>query len=291
MLADFHSQMLNKLSMKTTSAVFTLNDAVSKLRKLGVPIDQKLTAKMRQFDQVYKICRHLNHALLDQTLLDIDGIFEHKFEEEKFGQQSKAADENNNITIGKVQAEDVFGASGKHVHVAYSVKPKADRDSLAIAALFAAGASQRTDMNVHTTDDFLQSIDPKICFIDPDKERNKIAYPNVLLDRPTFDRRSLLCSALTRMTGNNQGIADPCLRRFDGPETSILGKWRTLGCSITIGGLFVGSIFLRKCAFLWNPHQKRGSLSGWVVTSSSPTSPRATICLVSGMIVSQKLRC
>ena len=47
--------------------------------------------------------------------------------------------------------------NGKHVLVAYIMKPKAGYDYLATAAHFAAESSTGTNVNVCTTDDFTKS--------------------------------------------------------------------------------------------------------------------------------------
>merc|ERR1719215_1598254 len=49
--------------------------------------------------------------------------------------------------------------NGKHVLVAYIMKPKAGYDYLATAAHFAAESSTGTNVNVCTTDDFTKSVD------------------------------------------------------------------------------------------------------------------------------------
>ncbi|CAE7798112.1 rbcL, partial [Symbiodinium sp. CCMP2456] len=73
--------------------------------------------------------------------------------------------------------------NGKHVLVAYIMKPKAGYDYLATAAHFAAESSTGTNVNVCTTDDFTKSVDALVYYIDPDSEEMKLAYPNLLFDR------------------------------------------------------------------------------------------------------------
>ena len=94
---------------------------------------------------------------------------------------------------------------GKHVLVAYIMKPKAGYDYLATAAHFAAESSTGTNVNVCTTDDFTKSVDALVYYIDPDNEEMKIAYPNLLFDRNIIDGRGMMCSFLTLAIGNNQG--------------------------------------------------------------------------------------
>merc|ERR1712151_1051638 len=67
--------------------------------------------------------------------------------------------------------------NGKHVLVAYIMKPKAGYDYLATAAHFAAELSTGTNVNVCTTDDFTKTVDALVYFIDPEDEECKIAYP------------------------------------------------------------------------------------------------------------------
>ena len=97
------------------------------------------------------------------------------------------------------------GRNGKHVLVAYIMKPKAGYDYLATAAHFAAESSTGTNVNVCTTDDFTKSVDALVYYIDPDNEEMKIAYPNLLFDRNITDGRAMMCSFLTLAIGNNQG--------------------------------------------------------------------------------------
>ena len=99
----------------------------------------------------------------------------------------------------------VVARNGKHVLVAYIMKPKAGYDYLATAAHFAAESSTGTNVNVCTTDDFTKSVDALVYYIDPDSEEMKIAYPNLLFDRNIIDGRAMMCSFLTLSIGNNQG--------------------------------------------------------------------------------------
>ena len=98
-----------------------------------------------------------------------------------------------------------LGRNGKHVLVAYIMKPKAGYDYLATAAHFAAESSTGTNVNVCTTDDFTKSVDALVYYIDPDNEEMKIAYPTLLFDRNITDGRGMMCSFLTLALGNNQG--------------------------------------------------------------------------------------
>merc|ERR1711972_828221 len=148
---------------------------------------------------------------------------------------------------------------GKHVLVAYIMKPKAGYDYLATAAHFAAESSTGTNVNVCTTDDFTKSVDALVYYIDPEEEEMKIAYPNLLFDRNITDGRGMMCSFLTLAIGNNQGMGDveygkiydfyfppSYLRLFDGPSCSIIDMWRILGRGTSDGGLVVGTIIKPK---------------------------------------------
>jgi len=149
--------------------------------------------------------------------------------------------------------------NGKHVLVAYIMKPKAGYDYLATAAHFAAESSTGTNVNVCTTDDFTKSVDALVYYIDPEAEEMKIAYPNLLFDRNITDGRAMMCSFLTLTIGNNQGMGDveygkiydfylppEYLRLFDGPSCNIIDMWRILGRGTSNGGLVVGTIIKPK---------------------------------------------
>jgi len=149
--------------------------------------------------------------------------------------------------------------NGKHVLVAYIMKPKAGYDYLATAAHFAAESSTGTNVNVCTTDDFTKSVDALVYYIDPENEEMKIAYPTLLFDRNIIDGRAMMCSFLTLTIGNNQGMGDveygkiydfyfppAFLRSFDGPSVNIRDMWRILGRDMKNGGLVVGTIIKPK---------------------------------------------
>ena len=155
--------------------------------------------------------------------------------------------------------EDTLIRNGKHVLVAYIMKPKAGYDYLATAAHFAAESSTGTNVNVCTTDDFTKSVDALVYYIDPDNEEMKIAYPNLLFDRNITDGRAMMCSFLTLAIGNNQGMGDveygkiydfylppAFLRLYDGPSVNVEDMWRILGRGTTNGGLVVGTIIKPK---------------------------------------------
>ena len=78
--------------------------------------------------------------------------------------------------------------------VAYIMKPKAGYDYLATAAHFAAKSSTGTNVNVCGTNDFTESMDALVYYIDPGHEEMRIAYPNLLLERNIIDGRGMTFS-------------------------------------------------------------------------------------------------
>lgn len=150
-------------------------------------------------------------------------------------------------------------AAGRHVLVAYVMRPKPGYGYLETAAHFAAESSTGTNVEVSTTDDFTRGVDALVYEIDPDKELMKIAYPVDLFDRNITDGRAMICSFLTLCIGNNQGMGDveyakmhdfyvppDYLRLFDGPSTTIADMWRVLGRPHVDGGFIVGTIIKPK---------------------------------------------
>ncbi|GKY86243.1 ribulose-bisphosphate carboxylase [Sinisalibacter aestuarii] len=150
-------------------------------------------------------------------------------------------------------------AGGRHVLVAYIMKPKAGYGYLETAAHFAAESSTGTNVEVSTTDDFTRGVDALVYEIDPDKEEMKIAYPIELFDRNIIDGRAMLASFLTLAIGNNQGMGDveyakmydfwlppAYLRLFDGPSMNIEDMWRVLERPMQNGGMVVGTIIKPK---------------------------------------------
>lgn len=157
-----------------------------------------------------------------------------------------------------LKEEDLL-AGGRHVLVAYIMKPKEGYGYLETAAHFAAESSTGTNVEVSTTDDFTRGVDALVYEIDEAKEITKIAYPIELFDRNMIDGRAMLASFLTLTIGNNQGMGDVTyakmhdfyvppayLRLFDGPSTTIKDLWRVLGRSVVDGGFIVGTIIKPK---------------------------------------------
>ncbi len=156
--------------------------------------------------------------------------------------------------------EEALIAGGRHVLVAYIMKPKAGYGGyLETAAHFAAESSTGTNVEVSTTDDFTRGVDALVYEIDEAKELMKIAYPIELFDRNIIDGRAMLASFLTLAIGNNQGMGDveyakmydfyvppAYLRLFDGPSMNIEDMWRVLGRPMQDGGMVVGTIIKPK---------------------------------------------
>ncbi len=167
-------------------------------------------------------------------------------------------DQSNRYARLDLREEDLI-AAGRHVLVAYIMRPKPGYGYLETAAHFAAESSTGTNVEVSTTDDFTRGVDALVYEIDPDRELMKIAYPIDLFDRNITDGRAMICSFLTLAIGNNQGMGDveyakmhdfwvppALLRLFDGPPTTISDLWRVLGRPHVDGGFIVGTIIKPK---------------------------------------------
>ena len=167
-------------------------------------------------------------------------------------------DQSNRYARLDLKETDLI-AGGRHVLVAYIMKPKAGHGYLETAAHFAAESSTGTNVDVSTTDDFTRGVDALVYDIDPEQELMKIAYPVDLFDRNITDGRAMICSFLTLAIGNNQGMGDveyakmhdfyvppDYLRLFDGPSTTIADMWRVLGRPHVDGGFVVGTIIKPK---------------------------------------------
>ncbi len=145
---------------------------------------------------------------------------------------------------------------GKHVLVAYHMKPKAGFGGFVeTAAHFAAESSTGTNVEVSTTDAFTRGVDAIVYEADESRELIKLAYPVELFDRNITDGRAMIASFLTLAIGNNQGMGDveyakmhdfyfppEFLRLFDGPATTIADLWRVLERPHVDGGFIVGTI-------------------------------------------------
>jgi len=154
-----------------------------------------------------------------------------------------------------LREEDLI-RDGRHVLVAYHMKPKAGFGGyVETAAHFAAESSTGTNVEVSTTDAFTRGVDAIVYEADEARELIKLAYPVELFDRNITDGRAMIASFLTLAIGNNQGMGDveyakmhdfffppEYLRLFDGPATTISDLWRVLGRPHVDGGFIVGTI-------------------------------------------------
>jgi len=155
--------------------------------------------------------------------------------------------------------EDELIAAGKHILVAYKMKPKTGHGYLEAAAHFAAESSTGTNVEVCTTDDFTKGVDALVYHIDEATEDMRIAYPLELFDRNVTDGRMMIVSFLTLTIGNNQGMGDieygqmidfyvppRAIQLFDGPAKDISDLWRMLGRPVVDGGYISGTIIKPK---------------------------------------------
>ncbi len=166
-----------------------------------------------------------------------------------------ALDQSNRYVNLDLNEQDLI-AAGRHVLVAYHMKPKPGFGNfIETAAHFAAESSTGTNVEVSTTDAFTRGVDALVYAVDEAKELIKLAYPVELFDRNITDGRAMIASFLTLAIGNNQGMGDveyakmydfyfppEYLRLFDGPATTIADMWRVLGRPHVNGGFIVGTI-------------------------------------------------
>jgi len=169
-----------------------------------------------------------------------------------------ALDQSSRYSDLSLKEEDLI-AGGKHILVAYKMKPKAGHGYLEAASHFAAESSTGTNVEVSTTDDFTKGVDALVYFIDEAAEDMRIAYPLELFDRNITDGRMMIVSFLTMAIGNNQGMGDiengqmidiffppRAIQLFDGPAKDISDLWRILGRPIENGGYIAGTIIKPK---------------------------------------------
>jgi len=167
-------------------------------------------------------------------------------------------DQSSRYADLSLKEEDLI-AGGKHILVAYKMKPAEGYDYLATAAHFAAESSTGTNVEVSTTDDFTKGVDALVYHIDEETEDMRIAYPLELFDRNVTDGRMMLVSFLTLAIGNNQGMGDVAhakmidfwvprrvIELFDGPAKDISDLWRILGRPVKDGGYIAGTIIKPK---------------------------------------------
>jgi ribulose-bisphosphate carboxylase large chain len=169
-----------------------------------------------------------------------------------------ALDQSARYSDLSLKEEDLI-AGGKHILVAYMMKPKAGHGYLEAAAHFAAESSTGTNVEVSTTDDFTKGVDALVYHIDEATEDMRIAYPMELFDRNVIDGRMMMVSFLTLTIGNNQGMGDieygkmidfwvppRAIQLFDGPSKDISDLWRILGRPVVDGGYIAGTIIKPK---------------------------------------------
>jgi len=157
-----------------------------------------------------------------------------------------------------LKEEDLI-EGGKHILVAYRMKPVDGVGYLEAASHFAAESSTGTNVEVSTTDDFTKGVDALVYHIDEASEDMRIAYPLELFDRNVTDGRMMILSFLTMAIGNNQGMGDiaygqmidffvppRAIQLFDGPSKDISDLWRILGRPLKDGGYIAGTIIKPK---------------------------------------------
>ena len=177
-------------------------------------------------------------------------------------------DQSNRYADLSLKEADLI-KGGKHILVAYKMKPKAGTGYLEGAAHFAAESSTGTNVEVSTTDDFTKGVDALVYYIDEATEDMRIAYPLELFDRNVTDGRFMLVSFLTLAIGNNQGMGDIAnlqmqdfyvpprmLQLFDGPAKDISDLWRILGRPVKNGGYISGTIIKPKLGLRPEPFAK-----------------------------------
>src|SRR5665647_396567 len=116
-------------------------------------------------------------------------------------------DQSNRYSDLSLKEEDLI-KNGKHILVAYHMRPSEGHGYLEAAAHFAAESSTGTNVEVSTTDEFTKGVDALVYLIDEATEETRIAFPIDLFDRNITDGRMMIVSFLTLVIGNNQGMGD-----------------------------------------------------------------------------------
>lgn len=165
-------------------------------------------------------------------------------------------------------------ANGKHLLVAYRLKPAAGYGFLEVAAHVAAESSTGTNVEVSTTDDFTRGVDALVYEIDEAAfgEKGglmKIAYPVDLFDPNLIDGQYNVSHMWSLILGNNQGMGDHeglrmldflvpevMVKRFDGPATTISDLWKVLDRPEVDGGYIAGTIIKPKLGLRPEPFAK-----------------------------------
>ena len=149
--------------------------------------------------------------------------------------------------------EDELIKGGRHILVAYKMKPKAGYGYLESAAHFAAESSTGTNVEVSTTDDFTKGVDALVYHIDEGQQQRVgiaqaiIHNPEVvILDEPTvgLDPAQLRdIRALVRELGNTRSVI---------LSTHLLGEVENICDRVEImheGRLIYGDTSVRMKAF------------------------------------------
>ena len=172
-------------------------------------------------------------------------------------------DQSNRYADLSLYEKDLV-AGGKHLLVAYKLKPAPGYGFLEVAAHVAAESSTGTNVEVSTTDDFTKGVDALVYEIDEDVFGNgfglfKCAYPVELFDINITDGNYQIAQMYSLILGNNQGMGDHAglrmldflvpecmIKKFDGPNVGISDMWKLLGRPEKDGGYISGTIIKPK---------------------------------------------
>ncbi|HKJ82996.1 MAG TPA: ribulose-bisphosphate carboxylase [Mariprofundaceae bacterium] len=172
-------------------------------------------------------------------------------------------DQSNRYADLSLNEEELI-AGGKHLLVAYKMKPASGHGFLEVAAHIAAESSTGTNVEVSTTDDFTRGVDALVYEIDETAFDNgfglaKVAYPVELFDINITDGHYMVSQMHSLILGNNQGMGDhvglrmldflvpECMiKKFDGPNVNIVDMWKVLGRPEVDGGYVAGTIIKPK---------------------------------------------
>ena len=184
-----------------------------------------------------------------------------------------ALDQSNRYSDLSLKESDLI-ADGRHMLVAYRLKPAEGHGFLETAAHVAAESSTGTNVEVSTTDDFTRGVDALVYEIDENAFGDagglmKVAYPVELFDHNLLDDYHGVAHTWSLILGNNQGMGDhvglrmldflvpECMiRKFDGPETNISDFWKVLGRPEVDGGYIAGTIIKPKLGLRPEPFAK-----------------------------------
>jgi ribulose-bisphosphate carboxylase large chain len=177
-------------------------------------------------------------------------------------------DQSNRYADLSLKEEDLI-KGGKHILVAYKMKPKAGTATSKPRPTSPPSPRPAPTSKCRTTDDFTKGVDALVYHIDEATEEMRIAYPIDLFDRNITDGRMMLVSFLTLVIGNNQGMGDiehakmydfymppRAIQLFDGPAKDISDLWRILGRPVKDGGYIAGTIIKPKLGLRPEPFAK-----------------------------------